>query len=265
MCAVRVLPLSVGVCGCSPMWFVPCVSWAVMLRVPSPLPTVRCCAALCWSGALASCCSFGLCFFWRLVPSCVAVCCAVSFGVLRCGIVLLCWVRGVLCCCELCCVLLCPVVLCQGASCVLLCGAVLARLRRAPVLCSVASVMLDGVLWYCLWFLCVPRWASLPVVVPWQHVGALASLAGLVGALLLLVVCLGALLPSVVSCGAVCPCGAVLQFPAVCLARLLVFVCSVYLLNNYGGNGTCNTVQRERVKNLTPGKTVTDRQRGVRK
>ena len=46
---------------------------------PSPL------SALWWFRALASCCSFGLCCFWRLVIWCVPVCCAVSCGVLQCG------------------------------------------------------------------------------------------------------------------------------------------------------------------------------------
>ena len=70
--------------------------------------TVRC------AGAVASCCLFGLCCFWRLVLLCVAVCCAVSCGV-------------VLCCCALCRVVLCPAVSCCGIRCgwlaALLCGA----------------------------------------------------------------------------------------------------------------------------------------------
>ena len=98
----------------------------------SPVLSALRCAALCWSGALAWCCSFGLCCFWRLVPWRVDVCCHASFGVLRCAVTLRCWVRGVLCCCALCRVLLRPVVLCRGASLAQLCCAVLALLRSCP-------------------------------------------------------------------------------------------------------------------------------------
>ena len=79
----------------------PCVSLGVVLWLPCALSSVRCCAALWWSGALASCCSFGLCRFWRPVLWWVPVCCAVSFGVLRCGDALRCSVCRVLCCCAL--------------------------------------------------------------------------------------------------------------------------------------------------------------------
>ena len=95
-------------------------------------------------------------FAWSvlfLVPG--AVVCVVSYCVLRCGVALCCWVRGVLCRCALCRFLLRPVVKWRSSSSALLCGAVLVRLSRAPVLCSVAFVVLGGVLCCCLWLLFV--------------------------------------------------------------------------------------------------------------
>ena len=54
--AVCLLPWCVAVCSCSPLCFVLCASWGVMLCVPCPLRPVRCCcAALLSLGALLPC------------------------------------------------------------------------------------------------------------------------------------------------------------------------------------------------------------------
>ena len=50
-----------------------------------PVLSALCGAVLRCAGALASCCSCGACYCWRLVLWCAAVCCAVSCGVPWCG------------------------------------------------------------------------------------------------------------------------------------------------------------------------------------
>ena len=50
-----------------------------------PVPPALCGAVLPCAGAFALCCSCGACCCWHLVLWCVAVCCAVSFGVLWCS------------------------------------------------------------------------------------------------------------------------------------------------------------------------------------
>ena len=80
------LPLCVRARCCPPLCLVLCVSLGVVLCLPCPLPSVRCCAALWWSGALPWCCLFVLCRFWRPPCWCVPVCCSVFCGVLRCGV-----------------------------------------------------------------------------------------------------------------------------------------------------------------------------------
>ena len=116
LCEVRVVPWCVGAWCCSPLCFVLCVSWGVVL-----------CAVLVW-------CACVVLFVWSVLflePG--AVMRALSFGVLRCGVALRCWMRGVLCRCALCRVLsrpvggaaaplvCCCVVLCWHACVVLLC------------------------------------------------------------------------------------------------------------------------------------------------
>ena len=67
LCAVRVLSWHVGACCCSPLCFVLCVSWVVVLCVPCPLRSVPCCAVLCW-------CACAVLFVWcmlLLVPGAV--------------------------------------------------------------------------------------------------------------------------------------------------------------------------------------------------
>ena len=233
-CAVFLCAVCSAQCVFCPRVLVPavvsrCSLYSVRPRLSCcmfPVSSALCGAVLRCAGAFASCCSFGLCCFWCLVVWCVAVCCAFSCGVLRCSVTLRCWLCGVLCCRTLCRVLWRPIVLCRGASCVMLCCAVLVRLQRAPLLCSVDSVALGGVLWCCLWFLSVRRRALLPVAVSWRRVASLVSLACLVGALLLVKVCCGALLPCALSCSAVRLCGAVMLCPAVFFSVLFVFVCS---------------------------------------
>ena len=46
-CAVRVLSWCIGVCCCSQLYFVLCVSWGVVQCIPCPLRSARCCAELC--------------------------------------------------------------------------------------------------------------------------------------------------------------------------------------------------------------------------
>ena len=265
LCALRAVCCAV-VCWC--VLLVAAVLCAVCVlgcRAVPPLSSPRCAVLCC---ALPVWCAGIVLLGWSvlfLAPWCVTVCfffffCSVApsypAGACRCR-VLCCvlWCSAVLCCAALlrawcaellCCVLLRPVLLCRGASFALLCGAVLARLRRAAVLCSVASVVPGGVLWCCLWFLFVCRLALMPVAVSWWRFAASVSLAGLAGALLLVVVsrgafsrwcpCLaacpaaslrvvvrrGALFPCALSCGAVCLWSDVLWCPAVCFHFLLL-------------------------------------------
>ena len=56
-----------------------------VLRCAFPVLSALCGVVLRCAGALAFCCSCGVCCCWRLVLWCAAVCCAVSFGVLWCG------------------------------------------------------------------------------------------------------------------------------------------------------------------------------------
>ena len=102
-----VLPVALGICAlrrcvlrCSPTLcvFCCCVVVSAVLRrsvLCYVCPGVLCCAfpvlsTLCGAvlrraGALALCCSCGVCCCWRLVLWCAAVCCAVFSGVLWCG------------------------------------------------------------------------------------------------------------------------------------------------------------------------------------
>ena len=87
--AVCVLSLRGGVCCCSPLCFVLCVSWGAVLCVPCPLRSVRCCASPCW-------CACVVLFVWcvlLLAPGAVVRCrvlccfpwCAVPKGLLPKG------------------------------------------------------------------------------------------------------------------------------------------------------------------------------------
>ena len=101
--AVCVLSLRGGVCCCSPLCFVLCVSWGAVLCVPCPLRSVRCFASLCW-------CACVVLFVWcvlLLVPGAV-VRCRVLWRFLWCAVVrcwvwwpvVVCWCRAVEPCCP---------------------------------------------------------------------------------------------------------------------------------------------------------------------
>ena len=80
VCLCRCLCLLFVSCRCAFWCVCPGVSCCVL-----PVPSALCGAVLRCAGALALCCSCGLRCFWHLVLWCVAVCCAVSFGVLLWG------------------------------------------------------------------------------------------------------------------------------------------------------------------------------------
>ena len=84
--AVCVLSLRGGVCCCSPLCFVLCVSWGAVLCVPCPLRSVRCCASLCW-------CACVVLFVWCVlllapgaVVHCRVLCCFLWCAVVRCWV-----------------------------------------------------------------------------------------------------------------------------------------------------------------------------------
>ena len=85
-CAVCILSWYDPACCCSPLCFVLCLSSGVVLCVPCPLRSVRCCAALCW-------CAFVVLFMWSALfpaPGAVVRCCAL-LCFLWCSVVR-CWV-----------------------------------------------------------------------------------------------------------------------------------------------------------------------------
>ena len=139
------LPRCVGARCCRPLCFMLCVSLGVVLWMRVCLP----CAALWPSGALLSCCSFGLHCFWRPVLCCVPVCCGASCGVLQCGL-------GRAAGCMVCCAAAC----CAVFFCVLSCRAAVPLVRCCGVLCWRACVVL-----LCCAPLCCPALAWLLAVV----------------------------------------------------------------------------------------------------
>ena len=101
--AVCVLSLRGGVCCCSPLCFVLCVSWGAVLCVPCPLRSVRCCASLCW-------CACVVLFVWCVlllapgaVVRCRVLCCFLWCAVVPCWVwwpVVVRWCRAVAPCCP---------------------------------------------------------------------------------------------------------------------------------------------------------------------
>ena len=155
LCAACVLLWRAGARCCSPLCCVLCVSFGVVLCVPCPLRSVRCCVPLCrcawfvlfvWGvllpapGAVVRCCVLW-CFLWRSVVRCwvwrpVVVCrWCVPVSVSLSGRLVCFPVVGVVCCGAL-------------LPCVVFCGAVLSR--DAVLLCSAV------VLRCCLCLLCPP-------------------------------------------------------------------------------------------------------------
>ena len=146
LCAVCVLPWCVGACCCSPLCFVLCVSWGVLLCVPCPLHAVQCCAALCWHACVVL-------FAWSvriLAPGAVVrrcvLCCFPWCSALRCCAVLLgAWCAVLLPAVPCCCVrrLLCGAVFCCAGApascpCVVLCC--FSCTAQCPVVLPVVSV-----------------------------------------------------------------------------------------------------------------------------
>ena len=192
LCAVCVFSWSAGACCCSPLCSVLCVSWGVLLYVPRPLRSVRCCASLCWcscvvlfvwcvlllaAGAVVCCCVF-CCFFWYSGVQCwvwwpVVVCwwrvsvsgslsgrvvCFPVFGAVYCGALLPC-------------VMFCGAVLSRGA--VLSCSAVVLQCFlcllcppvacRAALCCAVLCYWLSVAFFTRRWRLCaVVSFPSMP-------------------------------------------------------------------------------------------------------
>ena len=143
---VRVLSWCGGACCCSLLCFVLWLSWGVLLCVPCPPPSVRCCAALCWCACVllfVRCAPFAE---PRAAVRCCVLCCCLWCAVARCWVWLsavVCWwsvslsvsltgrvacfpVAGVVCCLALLpCVVFCGAVLSCGAG--LSCSAVFSR------------------------------------------------------------------------------------------------------------------------------------------
>ena len=194
-------------------------------RLSSSGYAALCCAVVVW----CACVVLGDWSVLFLAPRALVRSSVLCFSLLVfCGVELRCAAGcGVCCAAARCAVFFCVLSCCAEAPLLHCCvRAVMARLYHAPVLCAVASVVLGGVLWCCLWFLFDCRWASWPVVAAWSRVAAFLSLAGPVGVLLFVVVCHGALLPCALSCGALPPCGALLLCPPFFFCVLSMFFCS---------------------------------------
>ena len=208
--AVCVLSLRDGVCCCSPLYFVLCLSLGAVLCVPCPLRSVRCCASLCW-------CACVVLFVWCVlllapgaVVRCRVLCCFLWCAVVRCWVpwpVVVCWCRAVTPCCPFC--------FAGGVGLCLfpVCGAVV----RCASCCSVpvASALL-----------LVPRAVACPCVL-WCLPGRSAvwwCRSGVSWCLAVLCVVLWCPAPCGLPCGAVLPCSVVLVGCAVRLSALVVFV-----------------------------------------
>ena len=113
LCALCFLPWCVGACCCLPLFFPLFVSWGALLCVPCLLPSVQCCAVLCW-------CACVVLFVWYamfLVPRASGVLlCVVLFPLVLCAAALCCAVRCVLCCAAAHCAVLSWVLSCCAAA-----------------------------------------------------------------------------------------------------------------------------------------------------
>ena len=204
--AVCAWSLRGGVCCCSPLCSVLCVSLGAVRCVPCPLRSVRCRPLLCW-------CACVVLFEWCLlllapgaVVCCRVLCCLLWCAVVQCWIwwpVVFCSCRAVAPCCPFCFaggVGLClfPVLRCASCCSVPVASVLLLVLRAVECPC---------VLW------CLPGRSA----VRWCRSGVSWCLA---------VLCVVLWCPArcAVSCGAVLPCGVVLVGCAVRLSALLVFV-----------------------------------------
>ena len=209
--AVCVLSLRGGVCCCSPLCFVLCVSLGAVLCVPCPIRSTRCCASLCWCACVVLLVWCVLLLAPGAVVRCRVLCC---FLLVCCGAVLGLVARGCLLvpyCGALLSVSLCW--WCWFASFHCVCGAVLRCTSCCPV--PVASALL-----------LVPRAVACPCVL-WCLPGRSAvwwCRSGVSWCLAVPCVVLWCPAPCAVSCSAVLPGGVVLVGCAVRLSALLVFV-----------------------------------------
>ena len=184
--AVCVLSFRGGVCCCSPLCLVLCVSRGAVLCVPCPLRSVRCCATLCWCACVVLFVYCVLLLAPGAVVRCRVLCCFLWCAVVRCWVwwpVVVCWCCAVAPCCPLSfagCVGLCLFPVCAVLCCAV-CGVVRFRLSvrccqclvlwRVPVCCGVslgvlrcggAALVCCGVLLCCVLSCGVLR----PVVCP---------------------------------------------------------------------------------------------------
>ena len=229
--AVCVLSWRGGACCCSPLCFVLCVSRGVVLCVPCPLRSVRCCALLCW-------CACVVLFVWcvlLLVPGAV-VCRGAVLGLVARGCLLVAcfgvgvpvWPRGLLPC-GWCGLVWCPAFLCRVLWCcaVAWCCAVVLCCRVAVLLgLALSSCGLSCCAVLCCWLavLFFARWWCLCAVVLVSSCCAFPVFSALCAAVPCCAGC-GAVLPCVVCCGPVLSCGAVLSCSAVVLRCCLCLLC----------------------------------------
>ena len=85
-CAVCGSPWCVGACCSSPLCFVLCVSWGVVLWVPCPLRSLRCCATLAWCACVVLIVWSALFLAPGAVERCFALCCLLWCSVVRCWV-----------------------------------------------------------------------------------------------------------------------------------------------------------------------------------
>ena len=155
LCAVCVLSWRAGACCYSSLCFVLCVSWGVVLCVPCPLRSVRCCASLCWCACVVLLVRCVLLLGPGAVVRCCVLCCFLWCSVVRCWVwlpVVVSWWRALVSVSLSGRVVCFPVfgVVCSGAllPCVVFCGAVLSR--GAVLSCSAVALRC------CLCLLCPP-------------------------------------------------------------------------------------------------------------
>ena len=186
-------------CGALSSW---CAGWcSVLVRVVSGCPLLGlfvCCCLLvavfvagvpAWPRGLLSCC-----LLWIVVVPCSLVLCPIVLcfrAVLCCGAllsILLCWWclfilcpvfgqgAGWPCCAAFGVLFVDPRAVFCSAFFAALCRAVLTRLHCFPLLCSVAFVVLVGILWCCLWIVVARHRVLMSAVFSWRRIAASASL-----------------------------------------------------------------------------------------
>ena len=188
LCAMCVLSWRAGACSCLPLCCLLCVTWGVVLCVPCPLRSVRCCVPFCW-------CACVVLFVWCVlllapgaVVRCRVLCCFPWCSVVRCWVwqpVVVCWwcvlvsvsLPGRVVCFPVVGVVRCGALL----PCVVSCGVVVLRGGWAVVLCCRFAVLFVLVLPFCGLSCCAVLccWLAVLLFVRWWRLRAVVLVPSL--------------------------------------------------------------------------------------